>query len=80
MYVSDLYSGKGWKHKVSQMPDDQITAIYLKHQSDGEEPEAHYEIDTEEFDVVFEVDQEPLVDIPQTSAGPHANEDKFPTY
>lgn len=74
-YVSDLYSGKGWKHKVSKMSDDQIVAIYLKHQNDGKEPEAYSEPELEPEPI-----PEPLVDVPQVRHGPHANEDDFPLY
>lgn len=33
IFVSDLYSGKEWKRKVSKMPDGQIHAIYMKEQN-----------------------------------------------
>lgn len=69
LYVADLYPGPRWKRRVERMPDDQVTAIYLKHQSDGHKPE-HSEHDPE---------QQPLVDIPRGS-GPHWNEDEFPLY
>lgn len=71
-YVADLYPGHRWKKKVERMPDDQVTAIYLKHQSDGQTPAAYIELDTEP-----ETPQ--LVDIPRGS-GPHWNEDEFETY
>lgn len=32
-FVAALYPGQGWKKKVAQMPDTQVTAIYL-HEKD----------------------------------------------
>lgn len=72
LYVSDLYPGPRWKKKVARMPDEQITAIYLKHQSDGQRPD-HSENDPEPLT------EPPLVDIPK-GIGPHWNEDEFQTY
>lgn len=74
-YVSDLYSGRGWKHRVSKMPDSQITAIYLKHQSDGDPPEAYSDEPEEALDF-----PESALPHPVHTAGPHANEDNFPIY
>ena len=77
-YVSDLYSGPKWKRKVEHMPDDQVTAIYLNHINDGQTPSAYSELQQEP-----EIEMEPhlvdLADIPRP-AGPHWNEDEFPTY
>lgn len=73
-YVSDLYSGKGWKHKVSRMHDDQVVAIYLKHQGDGEDPEPYSpEEDGDTIDF-------PESALPHPIHGPHQNEDDFPMY
>lgn len=33
--VSNAYSGKDWKKRVKNMPDDQIAAIYLRLKSQG---------------------------------------------
>lgn len=81
-YVSDLYPGAHWKRKVSRMPDEQITAIYLKHQGDGEKPDEHDETDQpDNSNLVFE-GKPPTVDIPTSinSRGPHHNEDDFHLY
>lgn len=37
-YVANLYSGSSWKRRVARMPMNQVTAIFLKHQTDGESP------------------------------------------
>ena len=37
-FVYNMYPGKHWKTKVKHMPDIQITAIYLKEMSKGEQP------------------------------------------
>jgi len=37
-YVSDLYSGPGWKRKVKNMSDKQVVAIYLKSQAEANKP------------------------------------------
>lgn len=29
-FVAALYPGQGWKKQVAQMPDSQVTAIYLR--------------------------------------------------
>lgn len=29
-YVKQLYPGPGWTRKVNNMPEDQVTAIYLR--------------------------------------------------
>lgn len=75
-YVSDLYSGAGWKKKVERMRDDQVVAIYLKHVNDGEDPEEYDDI------AFISDDQEdlPIVNILVSGPGPHANEDDFPIY
>lgn len=73
-YVSDMYSGKNWKHKVDRMSDEQVIAIYLK-SHDGELP-THAEENVSDDQVDFD-------DIGAASVrgvGPHANEDDFPTY
>jgi len=75
-YVSDLYHGSNWKKKVERMLDDQITAIYLKHQSDGQPPESYSEHDEPES-LELEPEVEPLVEVQR---GPHHNEDDFPSY
>lgn len=31
-WVSDMYKGERWKKRVKNMPDSQVTAIYLKKQ------------------------------------------------
>lgn len=69
VYVYDLYSGRNWKKKVERMSDDQITAIYLKHVSEGQKPE-HDESE----------EPESRLDLASTGPGPHANEDDFPMY
>lgn len=28
-YISDVYKGERWKHKVARMPDAQVMAIYF---------------------------------------------------
>lgn len=76
MYVSDLYPGVKWKKKVEKMPMDQVVAIFLKHQDDGQLPEHHEMEEIPEF-------PEPKVthlDIPGNGRGPHANEDQFEIY
>jgi len=77
-YVSDLYSGKSWKRKVSRMPDEQITAIYLKHQGDGEKPDEHEDpVQETRLDINDIPSATPVsVDGP----GPHHNEDDFFLY
>lgn len=70
-YVSELYSGPNWKRRVKGMRDDQVVAIYLKHQKDGEPPE---------HDESEPVLPNPHLDIPPNGRGPHANEDQFPLY
>lgn len=35
-FVSSMYPGKGWKNKVKNMSDIQVTAIYLKEKAKGE--------------------------------------------
>lgn len=81
-YVYDLYSGHKWKKQVERMPDDQVVAIYLKHQQDGEPPEVYSE--EEEPDQTEAPDPlekpEALADFPQNGRGPHWNEDDFQTY
>lgn len=62
-YVANLYPGKNWKRRVEKMPEDQITAIYLKHLQSGT-------IDEPEHDVMFELSLQPT--------SPHENEDDFP--
>lgn len=37
-FVSDLYSGPGWKSKVKKMSDKQVVAIYLKEQAKADTP------------------------------------------
>jgi len=78
-YVCDLYPGSNWKKKVERMPDDQITAIYLKHQDDGQPPESYSDHDEAES-LEFEPEAQPLVEPPRVLRGPHANEDDFPSY
>lgn len=29
-FVHDMYKGERWKKRVARMPDEQVTAIYLK--------------------------------------------------
>lgn len=70
-YVANLYPGAKWKKRVERMPDDQITAIYLKLDND-ELP------DHEETDMLPDMDIEPQLDIPGNVRGPHADEDDFP--
>lgn len=64
-YVANLYHGPRWKKRVEKMPDDQVTAIYLKHVNDGS------------IAAEFQPEQEHLVEVPRD---PHLNEDDFPTY
>jgi hypothetical protein len=77
-YVYNLYSGPKWKRRVDKMPDDQVTAIYLKHLNDGEAPEH------DETELTEPLNLESVV--PQTERlladgrGPHHNEDDFPIY
>lgn len=33
-----MYSGKGWKNKVKNMSDIQVTAIYLKEKAKADKP------------------------------------------
>lgn len=33
--VSNAYDGKDWKRRVKNMPDNQITAIYLRLKAQG---------------------------------------------
>jgi hypothetical protein len=33
-WVSDMYKGERWKKRVKNMPDSQVTAIYLKKQTE----------------------------------------------
>lgn len=35
-FVSSMYPSKGWKNKVKNMSDIQVTAIYLKEKAKGE--------------------------------------------
>lgn len=44
-YVASLYPGKGWKKKVSKMPDSQVLAIYFKakQNEDSKEPKKEKE-------------------------------------
>jgi hypothetical protein len=72
-YVSDLYDGPKWKRRVAKMRDDQVTAIYLKHQKDGQEPKEYSEL-------IEEPDEPEHLDIPRNGRGPHADEDKFEIY
>lgn len=38
-FVASLYSGKGWKKKVSKMSESQVLAIYFKEKNkDRKEP------------------------------------------
>lgn len=77
VYVSDLYPGHNWKRKVDRMPDDQITAIYLKHQADGKQPEEA----AEASGTSDEQDETPDTSPPTVISGqPHANEDDFQIY
>lgn len=39
-YVSNMYSGLGWKERVANMPPDQITAIYLRARQDNRKPKS----------------------------------------
>jgi hypothetical protein len=55
------------------MRDDQVTAIYLKHQKDGQEPKEYSEL-------IEEPDEPEHLDIPRNGRGPHADEDKFEIY
>jgi len=89
-YVSDLYDGPKWKKRVKKMSDDQVTAIYLKHQRDGQMPEEEPEDidldldldldDDPDEDLYFEDADEDADHLIDTYRGPHANEDDFPTY
>lgn len=36
-YVQSLYSGPGWKRRVRNMRDDEVTAIYFKSKRKEEE-------------------------------------------
>lgn len=36
-FVYDLYSSKGWKHKVEKMSDAQVVAIFLRNQEKPKE-------------------------------------------
>lgn len=65
VYVSNLYSGPKWKKRVEKWPDDQITAIYLKHLKKGIKPR-HKEPVTKR-----------LLEMPRD---PHHNEDDFQIY
>ncbi len=72
-FVSDLYSGPGWKKKVERMSDEQVIAIFLRKQ-EGQMPEHEPQEEIHEF---------PVVDIPVVASsglGPHWNEDDFPIY
>lgn len=71
-YVYDLYSGPKWKKRVRNMSDDQVTALYLKHQNEGEMPE-HDE-------VVEPGPPEPEQEKLNIPGDPHANEDQFEIY
>ena len=33
--VNDMYRGEKWKRRVKKMPDEQITAIYMKRQANA---------------------------------------------
>lgn len=37
-FVAGMYSGPGWKTKVSHMSDIQVTAIYIKEKKKAQEP------------------------------------------
>jgi hypothetical protein len=36
-FVADLYPGPGWKTKVAKMPDEQVTAIFLREQAKAQQ-------------------------------------------
>lgn len=64
-YVANLYAGKNWKRRVTKMPDDQVTAIYLKHLQDG---------------TIDEPEEDPQEHLEVPAHPPHHNEDEFHTY
>lgn len=76
-YVSDMYSGKNWKHKVDRMSDEQVIAIYLKHTNDGEVPAAYSDSEHVSDE---QVDFDDIGTASVSGPGPHHNEDDFPTY
>lgn len=65
LYVANLYPGRNWKRRVERMPDDQVAAIFLKHQREGKIDEPEHD-PQEHFDV--------------PGQGPHSHEDDFLTY
>jgi hypothetical protein len=50
-FVSDMYSGPRWKHRVSRMPDDQVIAIYFREQA--KEKPAEKEKESDDDDIPF---------------------------
>lgn len=62
LFVANMYSGKNWRRRVEKMPDDQVTAIYLKHLREGPLPEPEH-------------DPQDHLAIPPRP--PHENEDTF---
>jgi hypothetical protein len=74
-YVSDMYPGKNWKHKVDRMSDEQVIAIYLKNHNEGELPSHDEEHVSDE-----QVDFDDIGTASIGGPGPHHNEDDFPTY
>lgn len=80
-HVSDLYAGPKWKKQVEKMPDDQVTAIYLKHMDDGSMPEGYDDLDQPEEEIIENpTPPEPILNVPRNGRGPHHNEDDFETY
>lgn len=50
-YVSDLYSGPRWKHRVRHMSDAQVVAIYFREQA--KEKPAEKAKESNEDDIPF---------------------------
>jgi len=48
LFVEKMYPGARWKHRVRQMRDEQVLAIFFRSQHDAEEEEPAHEIDPEQ--------------------------------
>lgn len=48
LYVANLYPNRTWRRRVTKMSDEQVVAIFLKHQRDGidpvPEPDPHLDV------------------------------------
>lgn len=51
--VTAMYPGDKWKRRVKKMPDDQVTAIYLKHQQKAAEAAQRQRKKKSEPDIPF---------------------------